>query len=239
MYLFIARRQDSLLTLVIKPLAAMLLPHRGGATIDSQHSFIAAYKSAPMPSNDSASASATAAAAVALSHADHGHALSLHTDDAEVTLNVCIGRDFQGTIHYTPCVAHSLSPRPDIVSRKLIPPVLGFCRRRPLLLRASARRRHVGLCVWRPAPGRACFASRRPSALARRWQSARRAADHRGRAIQFDCACKCDVYHALSVGVVLTRWVLVCFLGRAQIWCRSSQLRSAAVATEESNSEAP
>jgi hypothetical protein len=214
----------------------MLLPHRGGATIDSQHSFIAAYKSAPMPSNDSASA--TAAAAVALSHADHGHALSLHTDDAEVTLNVCIGRDFQGTIktHHT--------VRVSLYQAKNLPHFTHTLPSLSLLFAGG------DLYFYGHPPAGATSAAvpreQRPVALVshRVGRALLHAGGNRHGARPITAGERSNlIVRTNTVPTMLYMMVLFSRGGGlcvyAQIWCRSSQLRSAAVATEESDSEAP
>jgi hypothetical protein len=63
---------DRVLHELIVPLARLLFPLDGGASLDSHHSFIVEYR----PDADT--------------HLD------MHTDDAEVTLNVCISRTFTG-----------------------------------------------------------------------------------------------------------------------------------------------
>lgn len=64
---------DALLAKVIRPLAAILYPQFGGS-LDHHHSFIVQYR----PDGDLS--------------------LDMHTDDSEITLNVCITEDFEGGI---------------------------------------------------------------------------------------------------------------------------------------------
>lgn len=68
---------QSMITEMIKkcvtPLAKHLFPDYGGANLDSHHAFIVRYK------------------------IGEDLDLSTHTDDSEVTLNVCLGKDFTGT----------------------------------------------------------------------------------------------------------------------------------------------
>lgn len=59
---------------VVAPFAALLYPSQGGATLDHHHAFVVQYQQG------------------------QDVKLEMHTDDSEVTLNVCLGRDgFQGS----------------------------------------------------------------------------------------------------------------------------------------------
>ena len=63
---------DGVLTQLVRPLAAVLYPEFGGATLDEHHGFIVEY-------------------------GERGdHDLAFHVDDSEVTLNVCLGERFEG-----------------------------------------------------------------------------------------------------------------------------------------------
>ena len=57
---------------VVRPLAATVFPEVGGAGLDHHHGFVVHYGDA------------------------HDHDLSLHVDDSEVTLNLCLGDEFDG-----------------------------------------------------------------------------------------------------------------------------------------------
>ena len=63
---------DGLLLDCLRPIAAVLYPERGGDTLDYYHAFTVRYS----PDTDKD--------------------LSLHYDDAEVTLNVSLGKEFSG-----------------------------------------------------------------------------------------------------------------------------------------------
>jgi len=63
---------DNLMEEYIRPLSTLLYPDRGGGSIDHHHSFIVEYQ------------------------LDHDLSLDMHTDDSDVTLNVCLTRDFKG-----------------------------------------------------------------------------------------------------------------------------------------------
>ena len=70
---------DGLLLDAIRPIAAVLFPERGGASLDHHHAFTVRYS----PEGDKD--------------------LSLHYDDAEVTLNVSLGKQFTGTVSSREC----------------------------------------------------------------------------------------------------------------------------------------
>eukprot|EP01113_Clastostelium_recurvatum_P029626 TRINITY_DN3577_c0_g1_i3.p1 TRINITY_DN3577_c0_g1~~TRINITY_DN3577_c0_g1_i3.p1 ORF type:complete len:166 (-),score=46.23 TRINITY_DN3577_c0_g1_i3:2-499(-) len=63
---------DKLREEYIVPLSSTLYPQYGGASLDSHHAFIVQYKMA------------------------EDRKLDFHFDDAEVTINVCLGREFTG-----------------------------------------------------------------------------------------------------------------------------------------------
>ncbi len=80
---------DDLLERVASPLGRALFAHVGGASLDHHHGFTVAY--APERDRD----------------------LALHVDDAEVTLNVCLGEDFMGgalRVLGHRCLAHAATP---------------------------------------------------------------------------------------------------------------------------------
>ena len=81
---------DALLLEIVRPLAAVLLPESGGATLDHHRAFTVSYE-APDDARDSSSAAA-------LRRPRRGDTqLGLHFDNAEVTLNVCLGESgFRG-----------------------------------------------------------------------------------------------------------------------------------------------
>lgn len=63
---------DELRTKYVVPFAAILYPHVGGASLDYHHGFIVQYKMR------------------------EDKKLDFHYDDSEVTLNVCLGKEFEG-----------------------------------------------------------------------------------------------------------------------------------------------
>ena len=80
---------DALLLECVRPIAAVLLPESGGATLDHHRAFTVSYE-APNGSNSS-----SAAASQRPRRGDTQ--LGLHFDNAEVTLNVCLGESgFRG-----------------------------------------------------------------------------------------------------------------------------------------------
>ena len=64
---------DELVTRWLRPLAAELYPDLGGATLDEHHAYLVDY------------------------HARGDLDLAQHVDNAEVTLNLCLGGDFEGS----------------------------------------------------------------------------------------------------------------------------------------------
>lgn len=64
---------DTLQVLVMQPVAALLFPVEGGR-FDGHHSFLVQYEAAP----------------------DRDTHLDMHTDDSDVTFNVCLGKVFEG-----------------------------------------------------------------------------------------------------------------------------------------------
>ena len=66
------RAMDALVARVLSPVAEALFPEQGGGALDGHHSFLVQYQEG----------------------ADLG--LDMHTDDSDVTFNVCLGKDFTG-----------------------------------------------------------------------------------------------------------------------------------------------
>lgn len=83
---------DDLLDRVASPLGRALFAHVGGDALDHHHGFTVEYSP------------------------DRDRDLSLHVDDAEVTLNVCLGDAFEGgdlAVLGHRCLAHSATPAND------------------------------------------------------------------------------------------------------------------------------
>ena len=66
------RAMDALVARVLSPVAEALFPEQGGGALDGHHSFLVQYREG----------------------ADLG--LDMHTDDSDVTFNVCLGKSFTG-----------------------------------------------------------------------------------------------------------------------------------------------
>jgi len=80
---------DGLMQAVACPLASVLYPHHGGRSLDSHHGYLVEYG----PNKD--------------------ERLDFHVDDSEVTLNICLGRHFQGGRLYmrgVRCPLHQQTP---------------------------------------------------------------------------------------------------------------------------------
>lgn len=63
---------EELIKRCVMPFSGVLFPNFGGDSLDSHHAFLVRYK------------------------LGEDVDLSVHTDDAEVTLNVCLGKEFTG-----------------------------------------------------------------------------------------------------------------------------------------------
>ena len=135
---------DALVSLVVRPLAARLLPEFGGASLDSHHGFVVAYGSG----------------------ADVD--LGFHVDDSDVTLNLCLTDGFEGGdlfLRGTRCPAHQQTP-PRPGEQLDVAHAAGDAILHPGRLRHGARAttsgRRVNLIVWcrssslRAAPPQGC-----------------------------------------------------------------------------------
>lgn len=80
----------------IKPLSTLLFKGVGGDTLDSLHAFIVEYGM------------------------DRDRSLGFHTDDSEITLNACLGKEFtEGTLYYQGLRCHGCQQTPTLPDEEI------------------------------------------------------------------------------------------------------------------------